>query len=187
MCCEGGILLFTLYDQRIASSLLFVVWLEIVVVAGFYGINRFIDNIQEMGMNYGLSRPTGPIRLLIIALLGVVTPGVLIAVAIIGWTKREPISYGGENFPEVVEGFGWLIELGPLIFLPLMAIWNAFKLERERLQQVWKTMVNPSKSWYEAERDGETKSKSNDEENRFEHDNIAYSPSSSSIANNQEL
>ena len=101
MCCEGGILLFTLYDQRVSSSLLFVVWIEIVVVMGFYGINKFIDNVQEMGMKLGLSRPFGPLRVLIIILLGIVTPGVLIAVAVIGWIKREPISYGGVNFPEI--------------------------------------------------------------------------------------
>ena len=159
MCCEGGILLFTLYDQRISSSLLFVVWIEIVVVMGFYGIQTFIDNVKEMGMKLGLSRPAGPVRILILLLLGIVTPGVLIAVAIIGWIKREPIIYGGQNFPEIVEGFGWLLELGPLIFVPLMAIWNAYKIrkqERKEMKEVWKTLIKPSPSWYEIDRDDQT-------------------------------
>ena len=171
MCCEGGILLYTLYDQRISSSLLFVVWIEIVVVAGFYGINKFIDNIQQMGMNVGLSRPAGATRVLLIIFLAVVTPGVLIIVAIIAWIKREPISYGGENFPDVAEGFGWLLELGPLVFLPIMAIWKAFNLRFSQhlsTQQMWKTLTSPSKSWYEVERDDESTTKA------VEHDNMAY-------------
>ena len=138
MCCEGGILLFTLYDQRISSSLLFVVWVEIVVVMAFYGINKFLDNVQEMGMNWGLSRPAGVMRIAMIICLGIITPGVLIAVAVIGWIKREPISYGGEDFPKIVEGFGWLLELGPLVFLPLFAIRNAYNLRGLQTKEIWK-------------------------------------------------
>ena len=186
MCCEGGILLFTLYDQRVSSSLLFVVWIEIVVVMGFYGINKFIDNVQEMGMKLGLSRPFGPLRVLIIILLGIVTPGVLIAVAVIGWIKREPISYGGVDFPEIVEGFGWLVELGPLIFLPLMAVWTTYKLGKDiypRWREIWKRAINPSTSWYETQRDGDNKGNEID----FGHDNSAYFASPERVESYRQL
>ena len=183
MCCEGGILLFTLYDQRISSSLLFVVWIEIVVVMAFYGINKFIDNVQEMGMKRGLSRPAGILRIVMIISLGIITPGVLIAVAIIDWTKREPISYGGEDFPPIVEGFGWLLELGPLIFLPLFAIRNAYKLRNNPTKEIWKQLTEPAPSWYEADRMGKDAY-----EIDFGHDNIAYSPTSEErIASYREL
>ena len=173
MCCEGGILLFTLYDQRISSSLLFVVWIEIVVVMAFYGINLFIDNVQEMGMDWGLQRPSGVLRIVMLISLGAITPGVLIAVAVIGWSKREPISYGGENFPAIVEGFGWLLELGPLVFLPLFAIRNAYKLRDKPSKEIWKKLTKPAPSWYEADRMGGKASGID-----FGHDNIAYSPTS---------
>ena len=173
MCCEGGILLFTLYDQRISSSLLFVVWVEIMVVIVFYGINKFIDNLQEMGMNWGLSSPCGPLRIVLIISLRMITPGVLIAVAVIGWIKREPISYGGENFPDVVEGFGWLLELGPLIFLPLFAIRNIYQLREHPAKEIWRKLTNPAPSWYEADRLG-----GKEHEIDFGHDNMAYSPTS---------
>ena len=183
MCCEGGILLFTLYDQRISSSLLFVVWVEIVVVMAFYGINKFLDNVQEMGMKWGLSRPAGFLRIAMIISLGIITPGVLIAVAVIGWIKRQPISYGGEDFPEIVEGFGWLLELGPLVFLPLFAIRNLYKLRGLQPKEIWKQLTVPAPSWYEADRNG-----GKGHEIDFGHDNLAYSPTSEErVASYREL
>jgi hypothetical protein len=153
---------------------------------GFYGINKFIDNVQEMGMNRGLSRPYGPLRVSIIILLGIVTPGVLIAVAVIGWNKREPVSYGGTDFPEIVEGFGWIVEIGPLIFVPIMAVWTTYKLGKDiwpRWRVVWKRVINPSSSWYEVERDAENKDKQID----FGHDNTAYLPSPERVESYRQL
>jgi len=170
MCCQGGILLFTLFDERLSSSLIFIVWIEIVVVTWFYGINQFIDNIQEMGMKFGLSRPTGVIRIVLIILLAVVAPGMLIVVAVIGWRNREPISYGGESFPLLVESFGWLLELGPLTILPMMAIWTIGKLGFSHgfsITNIWEILVNPSKSWYEVNRNGEDETTLEDKENNF--------------------
>ena len=156
--------MFTLFDQRCTSSLLFVLWIEIIVVTWFYGINRFIDNIQEMGMKTGLSRPYGILRVLFFILLAVITPLVLLGLCIIAWKNREGIVYGGEQFPPVAEGFGWLMELGPLIFLLIMPVWEVYKLSKQNLtaSEIGKKLLNPSKSWYEVERD--------DEANKFEFD-----------------
>ena len=145
LCAEGGILLFTLFDQRCTSSLLFVLWIEIIVVTWFYGINRFIDNIQEMGMKKGLSRPYGILRVLFFILLAVITPLVLLGLCIIAWKNREGIVYGGEQFPPVAEGFGWLMELGPLIFLLIMPVWEVYKLSKQNLtaSEIGKKLLNP--------------------------------------------
>ena len=145
------------------------------MVAWFYGINRFIDNIQEMGMKIGLNRPYGFLRVIFVILLGVVTPLVLIALCIIAWMKREGIVYGGEAFPPVAEGFGWVMELGPLIFLVAMPIWQIYKMSRDNLSvsEMWNKLTTPSNSWYEVERDGDSKDASGEAD--FGHDNIAYS------------
>ena len=152
-----------------------MLWIEIIVVAWFYGINRFIDNIQEMGMKIGLNRPYGFLRVIFVILLGVVTPLVLIALCIIAWMKREGIVYGGEAFPPVAEGFGWVMELGPLIFLVAMPIWQIYKMSRDNLSasEMWNKLTTPSNSWYEVERDGDSKDASGEAD--FGHDNIAYS------------
>ena len=155
MCTEGGILLFTLFDARCCSSLLFVLWIEIMVVTWFYGVNRYIDNLQEMGIGIGLNRPYGPLRMIIIALLAFVTPLVLIVVCIIAWMKRGGIVYGGEKYPPVVEGFGWFLELGPLLFLVLMALWQVYKVSKEDLSltQMWNKLTTPTDEWYETPRE----------------------------------
>ena len=188
MCCEGGILLFTLYDQRISSSLLFVVWLEILVVMGFYGINNFVNNVQEMGMKFDSGVLNEILRIIIIISLGIVTPAVLIAVAVIGWLKRKPVSYGGENFPELVEDFGWLLELGPLILVPIMAICNAYKMRHVRpLRNIWKGLINPSPSWHEVNRDVDNKQDTIEEESKMGQDNVAYSPSPERIESFRQI
>merc|ERR1712226_1724514 len=175
LCANSGILLFTLFDQRCTSSLLFVLWIEIIVVTWFYGINRFVDNIQEMGMKIGLNRPHGALRMMLVVLLGVVTPLVLIALCIIAWMQREGIVYGGEPFPPVAEGFGWVMELGPLIFLVVMPVWQVYKLSSDNLSaaEIWNKLITPSKSWYEVERVGDTKDSTG--EGSLGQDNVGYS------------
>ena len=51
MCTNGGILLFTVYDQRCAASLMILAILEIIHVVWIYGTENFFDNLSEMGMD----------------------------------------------------------------------------------------------------------------------------------------
>ena len=63
MCTNGGILLFTVYDQRCAASLVILAILEIIHVVWIYGtenffdltnffdVTNFFDNLSEMGMD----------------------------------------------------------------------------------------------------------------------------------------
>ena len=131
-----------------------------------------------MGMKKGLSRPLGVLRVILISLLAVVTPIVLIALCIIAWNGREGITYGGEVFPPLAEGFGWVMELGPLIFMLIMPVWQVYKLSKENLtaSEMWKKLVNPSKSWYEVDRGGNIGNDSSNMEAELGRDNIAYSP-----------
>merc|ERR1711894_636556 len=98
-------------------------------------------------------------------------PLVLIALCIIAWMERAGIEYGGEKFPPVAEGFGWVMELGPLIFMIVMPVWQVYKYNRKGLtaSEMWKKLLNPSKSWYEVERDVDEVN--NDKAGE---DNIAY-------------
>ncbi len=52
MCTNGGILLFTVFDKRCTSSLLFVCLLEVIHVVWVYGVDKFFDNLSEMGMDF---------------------------------------------------------------------------------------------------------------------------------------
>ena len=86
-CCNAGVLLFTLFDRRCSSSLLFILWIEVMVVSWVYGIGNFLDNIEEMGVRFG-----GKIMKTIVKFVYlVVTPGILIVVVIIAWMGRGKI------------------------------------------------------------------------------------------------
>lgn len=50
MCFSSGILLFTLIDSTCASwNILLFAFLEVITVSWMYGIDRFFDNLEEMG------------------------------------------------------------------------------------------------------------------------------------------
>ena len=53
-CYEGGIYLFTLFDTRLASSLLVITVLEMVMVGWFYSkfLDNFLENLKEMGTDF---------------------------------------------------------------------------------------------------------------------------------------
>ena len=53
-CFEGGIYLFTLFDTRLASSLLVITVLEMVLVGWVYSklLDNFLQNLKEMGMDF---------------------------------------------------------------------------------------------------------------------------------------
>ena len=141
-----------------------------------------------MGMKFDSGVLNKILRIIIIISLGIVTPAVLIAVAVIGWLKRKPVAYGGENFPELVEDFGWLLELGPLILVPVMAIFNAYSLKNVRpLRNIWKGLIKPSLSWQAVNRDVGNDQGSIEEEAKMGQDNIAYSPSPERIESFRQI
>ena len=148
-----------------------------MVVTWIYGIQKFVDNIQEMGMRRGLGRPYGWFRIMLTILLAVVTPILLIAVCIIAWMQREDIIYGGEKFPPVAEGFGWVMELGPLIFVLIIPVWQVYKWSRDNMSigEIWEKLLKPSESWYEVERDIDVKVRKNEEfPQEYGQENMGY-------------
>merc|ERR1711962_494497 len=60
MCADAGILVFTVFDKRCTASLLVTIFLEVVSVSWFYGVDKFIDDLNEMGMTgLGLAKTDG--------------------------------------------------------------------------------------------------------------------------------
>ena len=63
MCGDAGILVFTVFDKRCTASLLVTIFLEMVSVSWFYGVDKFIDDLNEMGMTgLGLAKKNGFLR-----------------------------------------------------------------------------------------------------------------------------
>ena len=96
-CFEGGIYLFTIFDTRLVASLLIGVTLEMVLVGWVYGIRNFLDNLNEMGMDFrfsshGWRKCTGYFLALMIC---IVTPGALIFLTIQAWVEFEGMEFEG--------------------------------------------------------------------------------------------
>ena len=146
MCTNAGILLFTVFDQRCASCLLFVCLLEMIHVAWFYGTDQFFENLAEMGMNMN-----GIVRLTWTLLWKLVAPVLLAFITVSAWVKHEPMAYENDEFPASIETLGWIIELLPLsviLFYPIIPIYHHAWKEGLRGENLYKKLFKPSDEWY---------------------------------------
>ena len=131
MCTDGGILLFTVFDNRCTASCLLMIFLEVIAIAWVYGADNFIDHIQEMGMTWGMERPNGILRWFWKIMWTFITPAILAVITILSWYKHEPLHYEDYEFPQGVEIFGWFVELGPLFFVFACPIYDIIKMKRK--------------------------------------------------------
>ena len=148
MCTNAGILLFTVFDKRCTSSLLFLCFLEVFSTAWVYGTENFFDNLLEMGMKFNT-----PMKLMWTFLWKLVTPAVLAFVTIYAWVTHDPMTFGDYKFPDGVEAAGWFMELLPLLIAILYPIIPLIRAYREgfRGQELYDELFQPSDSWYRAQ------------------------------------
>ena len=102
MTTNGGIHLFTVFDKRCTASLLCITLLSVIVVSYFYGMDKFIGNLKEMGIKM-------PPWLAWIwkIMLWVVTPGILAFVTVYSWIKSENMKWNDEyQYPASVQAVG---------------------------------------------------------------------------------
>ena len=103
-CFEGGIYLFTIFDTRLAASLLIGVSLEMVLVGWVYGIRNFLDNLKEMGMDFQLNSHGWRkcVGYFLAVIICIVTPGALIFLTIQAWVEFEGMEFEGR--PQIYTG-----------------------------------------------------------------------------------
>eukprot|EP00095_Tigriopus_kingsejongensis_P011597 maker-scaffold297_size217559-snap-gene-1.20 protein:Tk11597 transcript:maker-scaffold297_size217559-snap-gene-1.20-mRNA-1 annotation:"sodium- and chloride-dependent glycine transporter 2-like" len=147
MCMNGGIHLFTIFDKRTTSSLLFITFLELVIVAWFYGINKFLSNLKyEMEQ-----RVPKPVEWIWKILLVVVAPVVLFVITILSWINHEDMAYNDYVYPDIVQGFGWAMEMIPLGITILYPLWTLYK-SRSKDGKLVDLLFKPTDSWYNTDR-----------------------------------
>jgi solute carrier family 6 amino acid transporter-like protein 5/7/9/14 len=153
MCANGGIYLFNIFDTRLTASLLVIAVSEVILVSYVYGINNFIDNLDEMGMNFksGWRRYIGWFWK--IMLCGI-TPVILAFITVMAWVENEPMELNNYTYPGGWQAFGWLIEIAPLVVTFCYPIITVLKLKRDLKpeESLWKKLTSPTHNWYETER-----------------------------------
>ena len=90
MCSSGGFYMFTLIDAKSASwNLLLVAFLEVILVSWVYGTDRFLDNIDEMGIKLG------PFFYWYWKICWkYVTPVIMFTLVLFSWINHENVSVG---------------------------------------------------------------------------------------------
>ena len=88
-------------------------------------------------------------------LLGFVTPGILLALAISSWFWRLPLAYGDYVYPDSIQAFGWIIEMTSPVLIVLYPFYTLLRL-RLKGGVAWSDMgpalFKPTQSWYDADR-----------------------------------
>lgn len=144
MCMNGGIHLFTIFDKRTTSSLLFITMLEIIIVAWIYGINRFLRATSEMNVPI----PSFVAWLWRIMLV-IITPLLLAVITILSWINHEDMAYNDYVYPNSVQICGWVMELFPLGVTAVYPFWTLWK-SRSKEGRLIDLLFKPTDSWYDA-------------------------------------
>ncbi|XP_023324598.1 sodium-dependent dopamine transporter [Eurytemora carolleeae] len=136
MCTTGGIHLFQIFDQRCTSSLLLLCFVEMALVAWVYGYQKFLGNIEEMGIQ--LSKP---IRSMWIVLWCAVCPIIILFIVVLKWVSYKPMKFNDDyEYPAGVQAVGWIFELLPTA---ITVGYFFFSLYKNGIHESF----NPSPSW----------------------------------------
>jgi solute carrier family 6 (neurotransmitter transporter, glycine) member 5/9 len=145
MTCNGGVYLKTLIEWHTASWNIFLVgFAEIIVLAWIYGINKTLDNINEMGMK--LMRVT---RYYWKAVWFVLTPLTLLAVFAFIMTDLGPTEFRGYVFPVWADIIGWMF--GAITLMPFL-VFAIIQLVKARPN--YRDVLRKTEQWGPQEVDG---------------------------------
>ncbi|XP_043197339.1 sodium-dependent dopamine transporter-like isoform X1 [Amphibalanus amphitrite] len=136
-CTQGGFLVFQLLEKYVFGfSLLCAVFFEAIAVSYIYGVDRLVNDINEMiGFRPGLYwrlcwKFIGPIficAMIIFTLIG-----------------HQPLAYKGYHFPDWCDGVGWLLALSSVSMIPGMAVYQ-IAITPGTLYQRIKIAITPAK------------------------------------------
>lgn len=117
MVSKGGMYMFTLIDSTCASwNILLFAFLELFLVTWMYGTDRFVENLEEMGI-----RLWGPVKWYWILCWQAITPLILIVLVVQQFKSGIHVKYEEYIFPSSIQSLGWLISLSSVAMIPLLA------------------------------------------------------------------
>jgi len=153
MTAQGGIYMFTLIDSTCASwNILLFAIIELILVAWLYGADKFMANINEMGI-LRTDRTSGFSKMFTIVMTWYwkicwcfVTPILLFVVLILQFVYTKKVEYKGEEFPDSVQALGWLCGLASTAFIPAITVWQYYRRYKKGKDIGW-AMFKPTHRW----------------------------------------
>jgi len=122
MCFEAGPLLFTQMDTRTANAIALMAFVELAIVAYFYGIDPFFVHIDEMEMKIPKF-----MKIFWRSTWQVITPLIIGIVLITGYAAAREDKYLGYTYPDSAQALGWVIELLPIGIVVCVSLWYVLK------------------------------------------------------------
>lgn len=138
--CPGGIHMFNLFNESAPSwNLIIFALFEVVIVAFFYGTDKILDNIEEMGMNLNWFQRAYWTKCWKFA-----TPLVLVVLLLAAWMNFGHIHYMNHYYPMWVQIMGYIITGSTLCWIPIFMIPTII---RSHNTTELKALLQPTTSW----------------------------------------
>ena len=154
MCTNGGFLMFNLFNDCSESwNSLIIALVAVVLVSWGYGADRFMANIEEMGMN--LSRP---VALYWKICWKFITPAIIAIVVILTFVDHEkldtPLYKEADQdqdvvylWPEAIQALGLLMPISTLLIVPAIALYQVLRRKANGRTVSGKTMFTQTNNW----------------------------------------
>jgi hypothetical protein len=131
--------MFTLFNNSAPSwNLLFLAFIEVIVVGWMYGAERLLQNLDEMGMKIN------PIlRMYWKICWKFITPIVLLLLVVVSWINFGHVKYEDYVYPTNIQILGYLITGCTLIWIPIFALVEVNNKGRSELYP----LLHPTPEW----------------------------------------
>jgi len=120
-CFPSGYFMFNLLDNHISTSVIYLAFVEVVTLAWFFGINNFMNLIDEMKV--WMPRP---MRYVYTFIWSTFIPIVLLFMVFSANSGRVADSTDGYEYPPGIQALGWMVELFPVIIPLALGLWTTF-------------------------------------------------------------
>jgi H+/gluconate symporter-like permease len=145
ICFKSGFFLFQLMDDRSSNAILLMAFMELIIISWFYGIDRFMEHVEEMGMKLFPF-----MKIYWKACWIVITPILIATVTVMSWGDKQKDHYLDYVYPDGVQFLGWIIELLAISIVVIVGIYTTIKKWRNGNEVTFLKpgiMMTPKKSW----------------------------------------
>ncbi|KAH9426996.1 hypothetical protein DERP_011666 [Dermatophagoides pteronyssinus] len=143
---QSGVLWLGLFDHYAANfSVLIIAITECLLIAWYYGTERFIRDIEKM-----IGHRTKRWKQLWSIMWKYITPSILMFLLIFNWIKHEPPKSGDYIYPEWSNIFGWILAFIPTIIIIITMLHTYFSYDggqNKSIAQKINLLMQPSENW----------------------------------------
>ena len=144
MVTQGGMYVLQLMDDYVGTfNALICGCAEILVLGYFYGIDRFLVDIQTM---FGWKKHALFDKVWVV-MWRFVTPLVITLIFVASCIGYKPLKYNGQEYPLWANVLGWLVTSVGVMMIPIGMGVKLFKEQGGSFKQRWSKLTKPDARW----------------------------------------